>query len=902
MEERVLLSNFPVTNTNDSGAGSLRQAIMDADAAGDGGVITFQIPGSGVQTIAPMTDLPAVTAAITIDGTTQTGAKANTNPIDQADNAVILIELSGANDSSSQTGLVLSGAGATVRGLAIDHWGVPSGFGKGVDISAANVTIAGNFIGTDATGETRAANLIGIQVESGATALTIGGTNPADRNVVAGNITDIETGGGATGIDNLKIIGNYVGIDAAGEAIVIPATDLDSGIELRSPGTGLQVGGTSEADRNVIASGLEADNQTNAVLQGNYFGTDRTGTKRVAILEGTVYVGRGAGVTVGGAAAGAGNVFAIPFAIPTGNDTATTGLVVQGNFVGTDPTGTIALGTGSSAGLSIGNSVDALIGGTSPGEGNTVAFINGYGILLNAERPQVLGNSIYSNMLDGLYVNGSGGGQVFAPDGSQLTSATATEVDGTLADVPGTYRLEFFATPVEPAGSPYAASADLQEKTFLGFENVTVGSSGTANFTFSPTITLTADEFVTSTVTPTVIDPNAFASTVPFAAAIRPSVTQASADVSVTMSVSPNPVAPGGTLLYTIGVTNNGPDAATGVSLSDLLPAGTTFSSFSAPAGWNPTAPAVGGTGTVSATIASLAPHASASFSLVLQVNSNAANQSTITNSASVLSTSTDSNSSNNSAGQSVTVQVSNALVSTATELVSSVNPATFGQTITFTATVSATTSSASVPGGFVTFTIDGVSQPPVAVSTIGGGLGATLVTSALGVGSHQVSAAYSGDSNFTTSVSNTVAEVVGAASGSGPRLILVQRYGYHWMPTRLVLTFDRALDPTTAQNLSNYQITTTKGARIKLKSAVYDDQTHTVTLRPVLRMNLHYRYSITINGSSPTGVQDAGKALLDGAGSGTSGSDYHGVIVAKDLVIETKVPQVARALARKAR
>jgi hypothetical protein len=66
--------------------------------------------------------------------------------------------------------------------------------------------------------------------------------------------------------------------------------------------------------------------------------------------------------------------------------------------------------------------------------------------------------------------------------------------------------------------------------------------------------------------------------------------------------------------------------------------------------------------------------------------------------------------------------------------------------------------------------------------------------------------------------------------------------------------------------------------------------------------MNLHYRYSITINGSSPTGVQDAGKALLDGAGSGTSGSDYHGVIVAKDLVIETKVPQVARALARKAR
>ena len=54
MEGRVLLSSFPVINTNDSGAGSLRQAITDADAAGDGSVITFQIPGSGVQTIAPV--------------------------------------------------------------------------------------------------------------------------------------------------------------------------------------------------------------------------------------------------------------------------------------------------------------------------------------------------------------------------------------------------------------------------------------------------------------------------------------------------------------------------------------------------------------------------------------------------------------------------------------------------------------------------------------------------------------------------------------------------------------------------------------------------------------------------------------------------------------------------------
>ena len=152
-----------------------------------------------------------------------------------------------------------------------------------------------------------------------------------------------------------------------------------------------------------------------------------------------------------------------------------------------------------------------------------------------------------------------------------------------------------------------------------------------------------------------------------------------------------------------------------------------------------------------------------------------------------------------------------------------------------------------------------------MAVSAVGGGLGATLATSALGVGSHQVSAAYSGDSNFAPSVSNTVVEVVSAATvtgGSGPMLMMVQRFGFHEMPTRLVLTFDRALDATAAENLSNYRITTMSGGRIKLKSAVYDDRTHTVTLRPVNRMNLHRRYSISIDGSRPTGVRGCGRGV----------------------------------------
>ncbi|MDQ3754414.1 MAG: hypothetical protein M3371_06750 [Acidobacteriota bacterium] len=60
-----------VTNTNDSGAGSLRQAILDANATAGTQTIAFNIPGSGVQTISPLSALPTITDAVVIDGTTQ---------------------------------------------------------------------------------------------------------------------------------------------------------------------------------------------------------------------------------------------------------------------------------------------------------------------------------------------------------------------------------------------------------------------------------------------------------------------------------------------------------------------------------------------------------------------------------------------------------------------------------------------------------------------------------------------------------------------------------------------------------------------------------------------------------------------------------------------------------------
>jgi hypothetical protein len=75
---RVAADTYPVTNTNDSGAGSLRQAILDANAHGGLDNVSFNIPGSGVHTIAPATELPVITSPVIIDGYTQPGSGANT--------------------------------------------------------------------------------------------------------------------------------------------------------------------------------------------------------------------------------------------------------------------------------------------------------------------------------------------------------------------------------------------------------------------------------------------------------------------------------------------------------------------------------------------------------------------------------------------------------------------------------------------------------------------------------------------------------------------------------------------------------------------------------------------------------------------------------------------------------
>jgi hypothetical protein len=136
LESRELLSVFTVTNTNDSGAGSLRQAIVDANAHANGveaDQIAFNIAGSGVHAIQPLSALPAITDAVVIDGYTQPGASKNTLAV--GDNAVLEIEIDGSQAGTAD-GLSVTGGGTTIEGLVINRF---AGDGISIEVSSSTV-------------------------------------------------------------------------------------------------------------------------------------------------------------------------------------------------------------------------------------------------------------------------------------------------------------------------------------------------------------------------------------------------------------------------------------------------------------------------------------------------------------------------------------------------------------------------------------------------------------------------------------------------------------------------------------------------------------------------------------------------------------------------------------------
>lgn len=518
---------FTVTNINDSGPGSLRQAITDANVAG--GTITFNIPGGGVHTISPLTALPTIapeTGVVTIDGYTQPGASQNTNPPGLRDNAIILIELSGAM-APPISGLNINANGCGVRGLVINRFQLNAiSIGIAFSFSANDNVIQGNFIGTNPTGTAPLPNGAGgVNVFSGQNN-TIGGTTPGARNLISGNIGD---GVGLRGVANI-VQGNFIGTDVTGR---VALGNTQRGVISLFGGFNL-IGGNTAAARNVISGnnrGIELDSSFD-VVQGNFIGTDLTGTSAVPNLNLGVHVVAGG---IGGGNNTIGGLTSIPGTPPgnliSGNGTAGldvvtgTGNIIQGNIIGANVTGTQPL---PNAPLAAGISIEAehsTVGGTEADARNIIAF-NG-GTLCNADHAgvivrgsgaisnSILGNSIFSNGGLGIDLtvpfDGSCGITAndncdtdIGPNGLQnypiLTSASSggggTTIQGSLDSLPNTtFRIEFFDNhQCHPSGNGSG-------ETFIGSTDVTTDDNCTAPITATLQVSVQPGHVITATAT-----------------------------------------------------------------------------------------------------------------------------------------------------------------------------------------------------------------------------------------------------------------------------------------------------------------------------------------------------------------------------------------------------------------
>ena len=282
-------------------------------------------------------------------------------------------------------GVSIRGSQNTVGGSTPEERNIISGW---VSMDGDGNVVKGNYIGTDATG-TAALGCGGVSV----TGLqnTVGGSTAEERNIICG--------GAYMNGDGNGLKGNYIGTDVTGTVAL-------GGGGVSVTGAQNTVGGSTAEDRNIICGGAYINGDGNG-LKGNYIGTDATGTTALDCGSAGVSIG-GSGNTVGGGTTGERNL--VCGEVSTDGD----GNSVKGNYIGTDATGTVALGCGST-GVSIGGSGSTL-GGSTPGERNIISGSGGNGVSVSGDGNAVKGNYIgtdvtgtvaLANGYGGVYIHGS---------------------------------------------------------------------------------------------------------------------------------------------------------------------------------------------------------------------------------------------------------------------------------------------------------------------------------------------------------------------------------------------------------------------------------------------------------------------------------------------------------------
>ncbi len=377
---------FTVTNTNDSGPGSLRQAIESANANLGLDVIAFNISGrsKGPHTIQPLTPLPHITDTVIIDGYTQPGAAPATDDTP----ATLLIELDGINVIGLHwdSGLNIDAGNSTVRGLVINRFG---DVGIHIQDQGGNI-IEGNYIGTDVTGTMNRGNFQGGVRIWDAPNNTIGGTTPEARNVISGN-NGYAVGILLPGATANKVQGNFIGTDVTGTADL---GNSNHGVFIYEAASSNTIGpGNVIVGNGGAGIGINGIGATGNQIVGNFIGTDVTGTISLGNFDHGVRIWDAPKNTIGGTTPEARNVISgnnymgvqILLAGAKGNK-------VQGNYIGIAVNGTTPLGNGDH-----GVEIREEASDNTIGPGNVIAGNGGDGIEINGAG--VTGNQILGNFI-----------------------------------------------------------------------------------------------------------------------------------------------------------------------------------------------------------------------------------------------------------------------------------------------------------------------------------------------------------------------------------------------------------------------------------------------------------------------------------------------------------------------
>ena len=391
-----------------TGQCTLRAAIEQSSASAGADLISFS-----VSTIAlGCCSLPGASGVVTIDGTTSPSGN---------------VDLSGSE-------LFLSGGSSVVRGMVIHN--VIAGSGIQLRSNGNNIVEGCNLASNFGTGL--------LVVGSGN---LIGGTTALARNMISDNgLGGIQIGALMDVAQDNIVQGNFIGTDSAGSASM---GNVGSGISIRYANN--IIGGTTAGSRNIISANLgfglhiignTVTTVSGTLVQGNYIGTDSSGTVDLGNLIGAFNPGafHGAGVsflsftadsTVGGTTPTARNIIA-------GNegsgvfttDSTVSGIQIQGNLIGVSLSGSAAIGNGSH-GVHVADGPGNLIGGAVSGARNLISGNTLSGVLItgpNASNNQVSGNLIGTDITGTADLgNGQVGVLLLNAPGNIVGGTTSTE-------------------------------------------------------------------------------------------------------------------------------------------------------------------------------------------------------------------------------------------------------------------------------------------------------------------------------------------------------------------------------------------------------------------------------------------------------------------------------------------